>query len=903
MPNPTKHPGFVKLLRVAALLCVAGPLAADEPVIAIPAEDALILELKSTLKVSDLSLVTITDAPLAAENAQFTLPLGKETVTMNIHPHSNRTADFTVCVVGEAGPVMTDPGPVRTVRGSVNEYPGSIVTGSVAPTGMNLRISLPTGSVYGLAAVRRYDAAAPADQYALFDLESSTEAGGTCGNESIGSSTPGGALAETESACAPVGPFVARLGCDTEEFFVRSFPGSEADQRMAAQLWIEETVNEVNALAYEMPPLSTTHQIAKIVLRTAANNIYANITDGETLVDMVQSEWRTTQAEANVSMAALWHGLNVDGSPIGRSSFRDVCAPSGCWVEKFTLGGRAIQLAHEFGHSWGSGHCNQDWGNGDVCTVCTAACPIMNSSLPHCGNPQFSQCSIDEILSARLHFTCIQDLGFVAPVVLDGETTIHNGDTVNLPEVLTGQLSEKILQVRNNQNCSLSVRVRLLNSTGQFNLLNAPVSLPPLSSVPVRLRFNAPFAGDYTARLEITIEDLPTGYEFGVTINGRAGVGQFLPRVPALLCPRESATTAQPGTQTYEWSAANYVESYQFQIINDSNEVVYNRSGIRMYNHRPDGLTVPAGRSYTWKVTAHNVNGATPAAAGFLVDPLAAFPEMHVSYRDIPVANNATLNLPLNPSTTFFDFGIRNDAAVDLLLSDLSVPEGFGAAIFTGISNQEGLGEGTTKIRPCGTATLRLRVIDPTILSGSNPIMGTIEFNTNDPASPHFIINLCFRCDPYSCVGNPFSGCGVITGATQGGCWHFVADCGTEFGLPDVGQFSIGDTVWVSGAVDPDEDFCFPYVFQPQIPLARVGICFTVSGELLQGPPCFAEPCALRLRTPAGLIYDVENAVGFQVGDRVTVTGGLIEYSSLAPSSQGLIFGNTITAYQGRWRN
>jgi len=892
-------------------LCLSAPLAlADVNPTAAPVGDAVARSLRSALRVGELSLLQINDAPTRAERAQVVFPMDGRMVTLSVYPHSIRAEDFQVWVDdGKNGLTPIDPGPVRTIRGNLREIPEAIVTGSITSEGMDVRIQLPSGTTYGLTAARRRLPTATATTYALYDLEASTERDGDCGSQL----TPGAVPLAGEKDpgdCEPVGPFIARLGCDAEVPFINTFPGTTAEKRAAAQQWIEDNVNEINAVVYELPPLSTTHVIARIVLRTAANDIYADTTDGGTVLSRLRTEWRTTQADANAQMATLWLGRNLDGNVVGLGTIGGICGPSGCWVEKRFGNQRLNLLAHEIGHNWGSWHCDQMNGSGDMCTICTAPCSIMRSIIQSCGNPQFSQCSLDEILARRSAFTCIEDVGFVAPTVLDEGVALNDGDVVTLPEALTGQTSVKLLHIRNNQNCVLPIRVRVTSGSPVFTLSDPPTSIPPLGVVPINVAFSATFAGDYAGNLEITTDGIMSGYSFGLDLRATAGVGSNPPGTPALQCPLPWATTPQPGGVKFQWSPTDFVESFQFQILSSTDQVLYSQSGIQTFSHQPVGLSVPVGQSYLWKVTAHNVNGSTPAASGFIVDPSAAVAELDISFRNIPIANNATLNLPLNPSEFTFDFDIRNATAVELNIENVTLPDGFGARFVGGFgAGTDGAGDDqpvgglSARVKPCSGITLRMfSTLDPGGLGGSDPIMGALEFDTNDPSNPHFTLNLCFRCDPQSCVGDPFSGCGVVTHVTQGGCWHFVADCGTEFGIRNFGDFSIGDTIWVTGEVDPDAVFCFPQTQLPQIPDPRVGSCVTFTGELLDGPPCFAEPCPLRIRTGSGVVYDVENTVGFQTGDRVTVTGGLQPYFSLSASSQGLIFGNSIERSSGSGR-
>ena len=67
------------------------------------------------------------------------------------------------------------------MRGSVREHPGSLVTGSILNTGLDLRIQFPSGEVYGLTSARRHIPNAEASLHALYDMDAGTEPPGQCG--------------------------------------------------------------------------------------------------------------------------------------------------------------------------------------------------------------------------------------------------------------------------------------------------------------------------------------------------------------------------------------------------------------------------------------------------------------------------------------------------------------------------------------------------------------------------------------------------------------------------------------------------------------------------------------------------------------------------------------------------
>ncbi len=846
------------------------------------------MDVNQILGTTESTLLELSTVATGDRSYQAQFELNGQSVTLVMAPHSVRAPGFQVFLAGADGKLTEiDPGPVRTMRGRLLEIPGSVVTGSLLSTGLDARIRLSSGEAYGLTSLARLVDDAEPQLHALYDLAAVQEAG-VCGTADGVAEAPAPARLRG-GFCEPVGPFNVRLGCDADSAFVATFPGTPPEEREAAQQFIEDNVLEINVNLYELPPLLTTHQIARLVLRDASNDIYASLPDNQVL-GAVRTEWRTTQADANVAAATLWTGRGLLGNVVGLAATGSMCRPGYCWVEKRFGNQRLFLLAHELGHVWGAPHCTDA-----PCNGCTAPCAVMNPFLLSC-NTSFSQCTIDEILSDRQGYACIDDPAFVDPTVLDEGVVVQDGDINLLPTVLTGESTGKLFNIRNNMDCAIPLDVRLTGA--RYQLVDAPTELPPNGVGTFQVNFNgADFANTYDASLQITTEGLLSGYDFNVTLRTTVGVGANLPTAPQLICPLPWATTPQPGEVTFRWSPADFVETFEFQILSSTDQVLFRQPDLQQTAFRPIDLVLQAPNDYIWVVWAHNVNGRARAASGFIVDPLNAHPILESYYRNIGFPNNHTLNLPLNPTEFTYQFEFHNEGATSLRFTNIMIPADFQAR-WSGIF---GIGDGGSpqeiKINPCSVARLDLRsTLTPAQLAQTNIIMDTLEFDTTDPEVPHFTLNLCFRCTPVACVGDPFSGCGTVTGVTQGGCWRFVADCGTEFGIRNNGTFGINDRIWVEGAVDIDAEFCFPHVL-PQIPDAQTGTCFEDCGELLEPLPCLVGPCYLRFRSATtGAVYDIENTGLFPVGSQVRVVGGLQSYTGAAFSGnpQGLIFGNTI---------
>ncbi|MCG8408001.1 MAG: M12 family metallo-peptidase [Phycisphaerales bacterium] len=776
--------------------------------------------------VSNSNLVEINAQPVIGMHYSATIMLEGQPRTLHMDPHSVRAADFAIYrSSADGGLVEVSPGPVRTMRGYVENVPGSRIAGAILPRGLNAKIRMPSGRMYGLVAVTNVIPGASPTTHMLFDLADSTEPSATCGFQPA-------AVAEapanpTGGTCETVGPIVARIGCDIDSAFVHgggggcSPPGScgggtpeDAEARVIAN------VNEVSAFVFELPPLRTSYEISRIVTRSEeADDIYLAFSNSQSnaILNFMRNEWNTTQGDSDSHLVNLWTGRNLSGVAVGASFPSDVCRPGVSWTEKHSLD---LQLlAHETGHSWGASHC--DAGGAFCGGQCGVPCGIMRTALFGCSfgtEPEFGPCTIDEILSARGAFSCLQDLGFVPPTFRSGGTVLNEGDTLVFDDVLWGQTTTKTIQIQNNQNCELPIDMTLENdASGRFTIVSAPQSVGPLGTAAVQLQFQSTdFAGDFFGSTLTTTPGLLSGLEFNINLQAKATVENNFPGIARLRCPADMIESPQPSFMRFTWSAADFVESFEF-VIRNGGATVFSAPGLRQLEFVPIGLSLPVGQTYQWQVIAHNDFGDSASfSRHFTINPAAAAPRTDVTYANIPVEDNgAPLNLPLNPSASFFIIDVTNRGADELIIDNFQIPDDF--QLF-------GFGEGN--IRPCQRRSFKLvSTLTQAQLMQQTEIVDTFEFDTNDPMNPHFVVNLCFRCQPEACVGNPFSGTGLLSSFTQGGCYHFQAPCGQEFIIDNVGGANVGDTIFVEGDVEGTDPNCFPFDFLPYIPNNTVELC------------------------------------------------------------------------------
>ncbi len=793
------------------------------------------------LNLSASELIEIDVQPILGNHYSASIMLEGQFRTIRMDPKSMRAAGFSIYRSnGTGGLVGIDPGPVRTMRGSVENVEGSIIAGSILPNGLTAKIRMPSGRMYGLVAVSTVIPGASAKSHILYDLADSAEPNALCGSLASPMAAPPMNLAG--GSCETVGPIIARIGCDIDSAFVNgggggcSPPGScgggtpgDAEARVIAN------VNEVSALVFELPPLNTSYEISRIVTRSdEADDIYLAYPDSASgqILTALRTEWNNTQVDSDSHLVNLWTGRNLGGLAAGAAYLSDVCRPGVSWTQKHGLD---LQLlAHETGHSWGAKHCNL---SGGLCEgSCGVACPIMRSVLSGCSfgtEPEFGSCTHDEILAARGGYACLQDAGFVAPTFSSEGMELTNGDTLVFDDVLWGQATTKTVQIQNNQDCELPIDVTFQdNASGRFTIISAPQTIEPLGTAAIQLQFQTTdFAGDYFGSTLTTTPGLLSGLNFNVNLQATATVEQNLPGTPRLQCPADRVESPQPSSIPFVWSAVDFVESFEFVVRDGTGTILFSAPGLRKFDFVPLGLSLPIGGTYHWQVIAHNEFGdSTSFSRSFTVNPAEAAPRLVVAHRSIPVDDDgAPLNLPLNPSATSFAIEVTNHGVDVLALSNFLVPSDF---------NLLTLGAGN--IRPCRRHLLRLvSTLTPAELMQQNEIVDTLEFDTNDPINPHFVINLCFRCAPEACVGDPFNGTGVLSNFTQGGCYHFQASCGQEFIIDNVGGATVGDTIKVGGVVEGTDPNCFPFDHLPYIPDNSVEITDAVGRCCFDGlqPP------------------------------------------------------------------
>ena len=344
------------------------------------------------------------DEPLLTQ-----VTLGDQTYTLDLHPHSIRSASYRLLVQIDDGPLVDfEPGPVRTFRGGLSEVPGSAVAAFVLNNGLHARILMPDGAELWIEPLSGRIKGASADQHVVYRTDDLIPGAGRCGNEAL--EAEAFALVNGGSGL-PSGLDVALLACDADfEYFQRHGGVSSVETRISG------IVHLVN-LQYERD-VAITHQIEAIVVRSTSNDPYTKKKSRNRLNEF-QAEWNTNLASVPRDTAQLFTGIDLAGLTIGEAfDFGVICDVPRSYsiVSDYTstLACLSDLSAHELGHCWNARHCS---------------CPgfTMNSSIT-CANRFNTSSTIPVIAAFRDSIDC---LGGGTPCSGDGDCDDGNPCTID----------------------------------------------------------------------------------------------------------------------------------------------------------------------------------------------------------------------------------------------------------------------------------------------------------------------------------------------------------------------------------------------------------------------------------------------------------------------------------------
>jgi hypothetical protein len=324
-----------------------------------------------------------------------------------LRPHSVRAEGFRVLVQEADGHLYEADVPApTTVRGEVVGSPGSWVAGSLDERGLSATLRLGAdGELWGVQPLDR-QAAAGRRAHAVFARGELAPLEADCGGALEASA--GEELAGGESEGGGGGGSTLRLcelACDADyEYFLKN--GSSV---VTTENDIESVINGVAAI-YE-DEVGLTYEITTIIVRTTPADPYTSASPG-TLLGELQSHWWQQQGSVQRDLAHLFTGRDLTGSTIGIANVNTACSNWGGYgvsQSRYTsnLVYRVALTAHELGHNWSAGHCNEG-----------SDCRIMCSSNGGCGTPTSFGTSSENSINYKINtVSCLDSVTPTQPTL------------------------------------------------------------------------------------------------------------------------------------------------------------------------------------------------------------------------------------------------------------------------------------------------------------------------------------------------------------------------------------------------------------------------------------------------------------------------------------------------------
>jgi len=363
--------------------------------------------LKQKLNVSAYTLQDVEVENRGAGELAFSMNLAGLDVTATVNPHSVRHADFQVLVdrgTGALEPV--ESGPPETFRGVIASEPGSVVAGQYRNGQLWALVRRADGSIWSVQPISEMVDDAPANRSVVFSSADQVAGPWRCGNDLPGSDAnavkPAPGSDETQQL---VGDRVAEIAIDADfEFF-----GLNQSNVASTRADIENVMNSVESI-YEGEAIDISYEITTIIVRTVAGAPYTpGQTNSSVLLNIFRDSWNQSQRTIRRDIAHLFTGRNIDGNIIGVAFLSQICSnvnngngyglSESRFTSSFPL--RTSLTAHELGHNWGAGHCNQ--------SDCLGPCGVMCAGINSCGSSAttFFTCSADQIINFRNSRPCL----------------------------------------------------------------------------------------------------------------------------------------------------------------------------------------------------------------------------------------------------------------------------------------------------------------------------------------------------------------------------------------------------------------------------------------------------------------------------------------------------------------
>ena len=372
---------------------------------------------------ADVRVVSATDTERILETT-----IANEPITFYLMPYSARSEDFEVLVQDATGALrrLDAPPPPRTVRGTVVEWPGSYVVGSLRDGQLtahirtandgDLYIEPLAGRVQG-AQMTTHVAYRPADLIPL---------GYSCGVMDQGP-RPHDELAHLAPEIDAFDESAAPRGRTTQATEI-SFD-SDVQFYVANGSSVDATVDDIERVmvgvdAIYRSEVNISYVLNRIVVRTSEPDPYSSF-DPSTLLGQFRDEWESTFDAQARDVAHLMTGRDLAGTVIGLAYLDGVCVRA----DLFNDGGYALSqsrfstdfarrvalTAHELGHNWSARHCSDDAHPVLGCSSPEFSydpdCNIMCACLGGCTGilDEFGSAASSEIINFRDGVDCLFD--------------------------------------------------------------------------------------------------------------------------------------------------------------------------------------------------------------------------------------------------------------------------------------------------------------------------------------------------------------------------------------------------------------------------------------------------------------------------------------------------------------
>ena len=290
------------------------------------------------------------------ESLSTTVPLGDGDYTLELDPHSVRSASYRVMIQQADGSLENvAPGAVRTYRGQLAEVDGSYVAASVTADGLHARVVFPGGDEFWVEPVAARVPGTQRDDHAIYRTEDVIPTTAKCdAHAGMKLNLQGENVALATGPACGTGLCIAEIAFDTDvEYFEHWGSATAVEDR------INSIINSVN-VQYERD-VSVRHVITAIIIRPTEPDPYSAL-DAQAMLTEFRSEWQTNQTGIQRDMAELFTGKAVAGNVIGIAWLNAVCSSYGySMVESdFTTNFSCTTdlTAHELGHNWAGDHCD-----------------------------------------------------------------------------------------------------------------------------------------------------------------------------------------------------------------------------------------------------------------------------------------------------------------------------------------------------------------------------------------------------------------------------------------------------------------------------------------------------------------------------------------------------------------